>query len=394
MPFFSEPDETKTFDKFDALCEYAGKEKVRLRRLPLPELLQEGASFYDDHSFGSPSRTLQFTNEGIRSLCHALHVPFTLVTSLEKSGLATDVLNDVLRRADSLATLQDLEFATDSERNLIVGTVSRSYVTYSNRDLLRDLETVAKPPAGNARTPLTFETAIVTNTHLRARFCSTLEAGVVRGKGGSAPDRAIIGFQFVNSMVGDTAVRVDFYLHRLICANGIIAPVSHTQNVVFHSGKERTFLARLDERFSAIVRGIGRIQELWQGLADIPFNPHALARTGCTSDILDLFPEHRDTLRQYGADADIPDELSREEKRLRREAVTLAAIPKVLASGDSARVFQSCWRDNQTLFDFINLFTEKAQEYSDPNRRIQVEENAGRLADRLFQNRKKLASLN
>jgi hypothetical protein len=232
----------------------------------------------------------------------------------------------------------------------------------------------------------------MTNTRLRARFRSSLEAGVVRGKGGTAPDRAIIGFQFVNSMVGDTAVRVDFYLHRLVCANGLIAPVSHTQNVVFHSGKERTFLSRLDERFTAILRGIGRIQELWQGLAHIPFSPRALARAGYTNDILDLFPEHRETLRQYGAEANIPESLPKEEKRIQRDAATLAAIPTILASGNSARVFQSYWRDSQTLFDFINLFTEKAQEYPTPARRIHVEEAVGRLADSIYQNRKKLTS--
>jgi hypothetical protein len=319
-----------------------------------------------------------------------LRVPFALATSIEREGLSTELLNDVLGRSATQQEVGNHDFVTDIRTGLIVGVVSNSYVTYSNRDLLSDLDGLVERAGKDGKPKLGFESGYLLNTKLRARFRTELQAGVVRGRGGTAEDKTIIGFQFVNSMTGDTAIRIDFYLHRLICANGLIAPVSQTENVVFHSGREANFLNRLDRRFHAVTRGIENVVKQWRQLADINFNPYLLAKAGFTSDILDLCGDHRDELRKVGSDLNLPDEMLREEKRLRRETAVIEAIPKHLATGDSARVFQSHWRDNKTLFDFVNLFAERAKECEDLARRIEMEEGAGVLADRLFKHRQKL----
>ncbi|MBI4326846.1 MAG: DUF932 domain-containing protein [Chloroflexi bacterium] len=341
MPFHYEQNPRWSFDNLASLCECAEKEKQSLQRVPLHQLLQRGAQFYDDHSFGLPGEGLQFNEEGLHALCRLLRVPFALSTSIERDGLATELLNDVLGRSANQHGLGNHDLVTDIRTGLIVGVVSRSYVTYSNRDLLSDLDALVKLSGKEGRPKLDFESGYLLNTKLRARFRTELHAGVVRGRGGTGEDKTIIGFQFVNSMTGDTAIRIDFYLHRLICANGLIAPMSQTENVVFHSGREANFLNRLDRRFHAVARGIANVVKQWEQLATINFSPQHLAKAGFTSEILDLCGEHRDELRKVGSDLDLPDEMSREEKRLRRETAVIDAMPKRLATGGSARVFQS-----------------------------------------------------
>jgi len=390
MPFHFEPNPRLSFHDFASLCDYSEKEKQSLERLPLHKLLQHGARFYDDHSFGLPGEGLQFNEEGLHALCRLMRVPFALATSIERDGLSTELLNDVLGRSATQHELASYDLVTGARTGLIVGAVSSSYVTYSNRDLLDDLDGLVKRSGMDGRPNLNFESGYLLNTKLRARFRTELHAGVVRGRGGIGEDKTIIGFQFVNSMTGDTAIRIEFYLHRLICANGLIAPVSQTESVVFHSGREANFLNRLDRRFSAVARSIDKVVKQWQRLATINFEPHLLAKAGFTSDILDLCGEHRDQLRKVGSDLELPNDMPREEKRLRRETAVIDAIPKRLATGDSARVFQSHWRDNRTLFDFVNLFTERAKECDDLACRIEMEEGAGLLADRLFKHRQKL----
>ncbi|HOC57943.1 MAG TPA: DUF932 domain-containing protein [Verrucomicrobiota bacterium] len=392
MPFHYEQNPRLSFDSFASLCDSAEKEKQSLERRSLRELLHRGARFYDDHSFGHPGEGLQFNEEGLHSFCRLMRVPFALTTGIERAGLSTDLLNDVLGRNTIQQELGNHDLVTDTRTGLIVGVVSCSYVTYSNRDLLDDLDGLVKRSGKDGRPRLNFESGHMLNTKLRVRFRTELQAGVVRGRGGTADDKTIIGFQFVNSMTGDTAIRIDFYLHRLICANGIIAPVSQTENVVFHSGREANFLNRLDRRFHAVTRSIDNAVKQWQRLATIDFNPQLLAKAGFTSDILDLCGEQRDELRKVGSDLKLPEDMPREEKRLRRETAVIDAIPKRLATGGSARVFQSYWRDNKTLFDFVNLFTERAKECDDLARRIEMEESAGLLADRLFKHRQKLGS--
>lgn len=392
MSFHYEPNFRHGYYDLATLTSCAENEKQSLQRLSLHKLLQRGAHFYDDHSFGMTGEGLQFNEEGLHAFCRLLRVPFSLTTSIEREGLSTELLNDVLGRSTTQHELENHDLVTDLRTGVIVGVVSSSYVTYSNRDLLEDLDGLVERSGVDGRPKLSFESGYLLNTKLRVRFRTELQAGIVRGRGGTAEDKTIIGFQFVNSMTGDTAIRIDFYLHRLLCANGIVAPVNQTESVVFHSGREANFLNRLDRRFQAVSRGMENVLKLWQQLANINFDPHLLAKAGFTSDILDLCREHRDDLRKVGSDLDLPDEMPREEKRLRRETAVIDAIPSLLATGASARVFQSHWRDNKTLFDFVNLFTERAKERDDLVRRIEMEEGAGMLADRLFKHRQKLGS--
>ncbi len=132
MPFHYEQNPRLSFDSFASLCDSAEKEKQSLERRSLRELLHRGARFYDDHSFGHPGEGLQFNEEGLHSFCRLMRVPFALTTGIERAGLSTDLLNDVLGRNTIQQELGNHDLVTDTRTGLIVGVVSCSYVTYSN----------------------------------------------------------------------------------------------------------------------------------------------------------------------------------------------------------------------------------------------------------------------
>ena len=54
----------------------------------------------------------------------------------------------------------------------------------------------------------------------------------------------------------------------------------------------------------------------------------------------------------------------------------------------SRRVFDAQWRDNASMFDFINIFTEYAKDLK-PIKKIETEEKAGALADWIAKNKRK-----
>ena len=73
---------------------------------------------------------------------------------------------------------------------------------------------------------------------------------------------------------------------------------------------------------------------------------------------------------------------------MRREAEIKSYIPDVFGGEFSKQVFDSEWRDNASMFDFINIFTEYAKELN-PAKKIEAEEKAGILADWISKNKRK-----
>jgi hypothetical protein len=64
-------------------------------------------------------------------------------------------------------------------------------------------------------------------------------------------------------------------------------------------------------------------------------------------------------------------------------------IPSLIGGKHSDRVFKSYYRDNASVFDFINVFTEEAHNYdSTPEKRLHIEKEAGNLADFVVKNKK------
>jgi len=63
-------------------------------------------------------------------------------------------------------------------------------------------------------------------------------------------------------------------------------------------------------------------------------------------------------------------------------------IPKTYPGKCASRVFNSPYRENATMFNFINIFTEYAKDQP-IHQRLEIEEWAGLLADRIVKNKRK-----
>lgn len=392
MGFAFQPVDGIHFGSVDEVVAYACDEERRTKRIPVGDLLDRGYQFFDDHSFGLPGEGLHFNEEGLRAFCGNVGAPFSLSTGIEKPGLATDVFNDLIRGQEIQSRLRHQHFVLDEETRTVLGMVSNTYQTYSNRQLLDDMR-IFLAKTGNDAGKVEFQSAFMVNTRLRFRTLRTLHHGEVTGRGGEGTDRSRIGLQVANSMVGDTAVSIEFFIERLLCANGIIAPVSHTENRVFHSGKRENFAQRLDAKFKGVLAGATGVLKMLRELSALAFMPEDLAKAGFTREVLEVIPDARDDLKGAAKGMRFSKDVSPAERKWRREAKMIEAVPEVLAVGHSARVFQSHWRSNATMFDFVNIFTEKAKELDVPQR-VEAEERAGSLADHMAKNKRKFRQLN
>ena len=65
--------------------------------------------------------------------------------------------------------------------------------------------------------------------------------------------------------------------------------------------------------------------------------------------------------------------------------------PDKYAGELSSKVFKSNYRNNQSMFDFINVFTEYAHSRNiEIDRRIEIEKKAGDFVNWVIKNKKKL----
>ena len=297
----------------------------RVQRLPAADLLSRGAEFFDDHSFGIPGEGLQFNEEGLRALCSVLGVPLTVVESVERHELATELLNDLLARHDVQEELAQRNFVWDKDRGIILGVVSTTYRSYSNHRLLNDMYGFLSGN-GNGKVELHFQAAFSVNTKLRLRILKEIEHGEVSGSGGTGSDRSVVGLQVANSMTGDTAVGIKFYVERLLCANGMIAPVSHTENRVFHSGGEASFAGRLASKVGSVLSGADGTLKMLNELSDLAFDARSLAKTGYTKEILDVIPEFRTPLKKAGTGLKFGKDVPNNERKLQRPGRTVSEV--------------------------------------------------------------------
>ena len=55
---------------------------------------------------------------------------------------------------------------------------------------------------------------------------------------------------------GGHAVRLAYFIHRLICANGLVAQVAGGRGRLVHSGDPKKFRQRLHEKANGVLAGI------------------------------------------------------------------------------------------------------------------------------------------
>jgi len=123
-------------------------------------------------------------------------------------------------------------------------------------------------------------------------------------------------------------------------------------------------------------------------LGSIAFDPELLAKLNSSNRIFNIIPSSKSKIIE---EKKIPKRLPKnanEIDRIRREAAIIGHIPDCFGKQFSKRVFNSRYRDNASMFDFINIFTEYAKDQA-IQEKIEIEESAGLLADWIAKNKKK-----
>ena len=216
---------------------------------------------------------------------------------------------------------------------------------------------------------------------------SKIDAGRVRGKGGDDVDICKIGLQVSNSMTGGSAVGTELFIYRLLCANGLIMQTSKNNGRVYHSGKDETFQERLKKQFFPISSEIDKLPKLIETLLDIEYNPKSLVDLKAQDIIYDIIP--------------LPKEINEKRKRMKSDdkyqfdLQTISEYPSKYGLELSSRVFNRNWRNNQSMYDYVNIFTEYARRPGhDIESRIEMERQAGEFVSWIIRNKKRLKETN
>ena len=391
MPLHTETVEAAHFNQLDGMENWIETTQGGLKRLPARGLLDAGARFLDDEYLGDGDILLRFNERGFRALCNRLGYRYDALMVLGSPGLASQVLNDLISQRDILARLDNEQFVIDQTRETIIGMVSASYVGYANDQFHEEIGRLLDQLA--AGDEFTFHEAFGVNTELTIRYTSEKRLGRLKNRHGEAEDKTLLGLEFKNSMVGTSSVRLSYFLHRLICSNGMMVPTAAATSRVFHSGDQDSFHRRLGHCFGEVHRKLDSLDQMLHDLADIEFNPAGLAMDGKVVDaVFDIIPcsklnlcvKHKQFLGlpKNGSEA--------ENRRLKREhdAALLGYIPDHYGGIHANAVFQSPYRRNASLFDFLNVFTEYAKTRP-PMPRLEIQTKTGALAKYIADNKRK-----
>jgi len=185
-----------------------------------------------------------------------------------------------------------------------------------------------------------------------------------------------------------------YFVERMICANGLVLPVGGSQARLIHAGQRENFNRRLSEKMSEVVGSLGAVKQTIEKLGAISFTPEKLVSHVDLKSLFDIIPDK--DLKKLGTDKfseifkDSLSKFDKEERERQRNIKIIAEIPNLIGGEHSNKVFKSGYRDNASMFDFINVFTEEAHKY-EPNQRLQIEKRTGDLADFIAKNKKKFA---
>ncbi len=87
-----------------------------------------------------------------------------------------------------------------------------------------------------------------------------------------------------------------------------------------------------------------------------------------------------------------PNNENMKKNKIMRETQIINLVPDFLGGEYSQKVFSSGFRNNASMFDFINIFTEAAKEMT-PAKKLETEEKAGILANWIAKNKRKFNAL-
>ena len=387
MAILTEQIEQVEFNNYNDLKKWAEVSSNNLIRIPVKDFLSKGACFYDDEYLGDGEYMVRFNEHGFQHFCSILGFRLEMLKMIETPNLTSKVLNDLILQDKVQSEFSNYDFVIDDSNGIVTGIVSSTYVGYSNNTFLKNIESLLD------NKELAFKKGYAVNSTLNLIFNSTKTHGEINGRGGKGIDKTEIGLAFRNSMVGSCSVSINYHLFRLACSNGMMVPASESVKRIYHSGNVSNFQYRLNYSFSEISRKLDMLQKLLVELDGINFIPDSLANNRyIAKEIFDIIPGTKQAIgEKLNLFLSYPKGASEQLKReiqIKHDKELISKIPDFYGGEDSAKVFKSYWREQATMFDFLNVFTEYAKSQS-IIKKLQIEERTGALADYIYKNAKK-----
>lgn len=367
------PIETQTYSSFEHLKHNVALEADQTSYTPVPmEII-----FEDDQWINNK---YNFNTHGIKALCQATNVNglFSTMEAMEHPHMSSTFLNKLFDQQSVKNELASKRFVIIGDT--IVGVVGSRYLPYSNSQFLEDLF------RDNNNHSLELERAVVTNTKMTANFVEKHMG--FKTKDGE--DFTKIGLSFKNSGVGNAMIDGKLFSLRPQCLNGMM----HSLNIAFtsakHTGMADVMKYKLDKIITLAKDQYEVVKDRVQTLTQIPY-------TDTTADTflkleapVDILPQlKRDKLwtpkKKFSDVNTHHEDLSRSKK-------ILDEVPTKYGGVHTLAVWNSVYRDQNSMYDWVEAFTEHAQTLP-AEVQLEVEQGAGELTAWISDHKEQLGYL-
>lgn len=372
-------DEEERLRTWDDVRKYAAGKDVSVRLRPCTH----GTRVSEDRFIETEDRErIYVSDRGWAALCRALGCDRRTIQDIQSRGLATRVLNDAWnRKAESMTSRR---LVVDGWT--VVGVVGSRYQTYEHGRLVELIDELleshldrrwAKVTKGWKEIQATGQIARAIGTELRIMLPLLRHEHVTNdeGSGGTWRDVSWVGVEARNGLSGECSVGVRTTIHRLVCANGMAMPAADYKHRISHIGKESELDAKVSRMLGTATDNLDTTVGWLRVLGDRVFVAEDLVGD----------PESMKLVRQILGDLKGGKSWIRKLGRRRNgdhRPRVLQDMAKRMAGPLSGAVWHSPNRSSATWWDFLNIFTEAAQNSGSMEKQMRVEERAGRLAER------------
>jgi len=367
------PIETQTYSSFEHLKHNVALEEDQTSYTHVPmEII-----FEDDQWINNQ---YTFNTHGIKALCQATNVNglFSTMEAMEHPHMSSTFLNKLFDQQSIKNELASKRLVVID--GTIVGVVGSRYLPYSNSQFLDDLFRDDKNDS------LELERAVVTNTKMTANFAER-SMGFKMKEG---EDFTKIGISVRNSGVGDTKVGTNIFTLRPKCLNGMMHYVNKGSTSTKHTGMADLMKYKLDQIITLAKDQYEVVKERVQTLTQIPY-------TNTTADTflkleapVDILPQlKRDKLwtpkKKFSDVNTHHEDLSRSKK-------ILDEVPTKYGGAHTLAVWNSVYRDQNSMYEWVEAFTEHAQTLP-AEVQLEVEQGAGELTAWISDHKEELGYL-
>ena len=353
------PIETQTYSSFEHLKHNVALEEDQTSYTHVPmEII-----FEDDQWINNQ---YTFNTHGIKALCQATNVNglFSTMEAMEHPHMSSTFLNKLFDQQSIKNELASKRLVVND--GTIVGVVGSRYLPYSNSQFLDDLFRDDKNDS------LELERATVTNTKMTANFVERSMGFKMK----DGEDFTKIGISVRNSGVGDTKVGTNIFTLRPKCLNGMMHYVDKGSTSTKHTGMEDLMKYKLDKIITLAKDQYEVVKERVQTLTQIPY-------TNTTADTFLKLEAPVDILPQLKKDKLWTpkkkfSDVNTHHEDLSRSKKILDEVPTKYGGAHTLAVWNSVYRDQNSMYDWVEAFTEHAQTLP-AEVQLEVEQGAGAL---------------